>query len=363
MKAMTYLIINWYQRSRTADHRPYVTLACEHGGEVKIYTKPIVDNEEEEIPVKRREPYRPKNAGKLTEEQLQQTEQFRKSRVSPRNILQFFREQDVGCAVRAQKIYNVVAKIKKNRMQGRNTLEEVLCLSAQRGYIVFYRNRVESNVLNDVVAHPTSIAMIRTWSYVLIMDTTYKTNKETGLMLGIDDMFRNPYHMLYRRHIDQNMLAKLTGMVKGEEVAKQFVNGSCNKLINEIDKEECQRKLEVLKSKWQSRPDFLHYLFSTWLNPFVHKFCRVWTFQVLHFEVETTNHAESEHSVLKLWLSTCRGDLDTMFLNIDSLIEDQIAIIKYSLKISKLKEKFVAKSNVMLKSISNKISHLALKKI
>ncbi|KAI5657901.1 hypothetical protein M9H77_26694 [Catharanthus roseus] len=63
----------------------------------------------------------------------------------------------------AQKVYNVVAKIKKNRMKGRNTVEEVLSLSAGRGYTVFYRNREESNVLSDiVVAHPTSIIMIRT---------------------------------------------------------------------------------------------------------------------------------------------------------------------------------------------------------
>ncbi|KAI5664478.1 hypothetical protein M9H77_23801 [Catharanthus roseus] len=80
-------------------------------------------------------------AARLTEEQLHQTEQFRKSHVPPCNILRFFREQDVGCAVSAQKIYNVVAKVKRNRMQGRNTVEEVLCLSAERGYTVFYTNR------------------------------------------------------------------------------------------------------------------------------------------------------------------------------------------------------------------------------
>ncbi|KAI5649959.1 hypothetical protein M9H77_35964 [Catharanthus roseus] len=79
--------------------------------------------------------------------------------------------------VLSQKIYNVVAKIKKNRMQGRNTVEEVLCLSAIRDYTIFYRNREDSNMLSDiVVAHPTSIEMLRTWPYVLIMDTTYKTN-------------------------------------------------------------------------------------------------------------------------------------------------------------------------------------------
>ncbi|KAI5676121.1 hypothetical protein M9H77_07071 [Catharanthus roseus] len=95
-------------------------------------------------------------SARLTEEQLQQTEQFRKS----------------------HKIYNVVAKIKRDRMQGRNTVEEVLHLSAERSYTVFYRNGEDNNVLSDIVAaHLTSIAMIRTWPYVLIMDTTYKTNK------------------------------------------------------------------------------------------------------------------------------------------------------------------------------------------
>ncbi|KAI5659294.1 hypothetical protein M9H77_28087 [Catharanthus roseus] len=95
-------------------------------------------------------------SARLTEEQLQQTKQFRKS----------------------HKIYNFVAKIKRNRMQGRNTVEEVLRLSAERGYTVFYKNGEDNNVLSDiVVAHLTLIAMIRTWPYVLIMDTTYKMNK------------------------------------------------------------------------------------------------------------------------------------------------------------------------------------------
>ncbi|KAI5655192.1 hypothetical protein M9H77_32379 [Catharanthus roseus] len=117
-------------------------------------------------------------------------------------------------------------------MQGRNTVEEVLRLSAERDYIVFYRNGEDSNVLSDiVVAHPTSIAMFRMWSYVLVMDTTYKTNK-------------------------------------------------------------------------------------------------VWTSQVMHFGVETTNRAESEHSVLKLWLSTCHGDLDTNTIDMESEMCDLTSLLQ-----------------------------------
>ncbi|KAI5682438.1 hypothetical protein M9H77_03666 [Catharanthus roseus] len=79
----------------------------------------------------------------------------------------------------AQKIYNVVAKIKRNRMQGKKHGRGSSLPKCTKGYTVFHRNREESNILSDiVVAHPTSIAMIRTWLCVLVMDTTYKTNKE-----------------------------------------------------------------------------------------------------------------------------------------------------------------------------------------
>ncbi|KAI5675551.1 hypothetical protein M9H77_06501 [Catharanthus roseus] len=90
---------------------------------------------------------------------------------------------------------------------------------------------------------------------------------------------------------------------------------------------------------------------------------RFWTKSVTHFGVETTNQAESEHSILKLWLSTFHGDLDTVFLNIDSLIEGQIVDIKALLEFSRTKEKFNAKISLILRIVSNKISHLALKKI
>ncbi|KAI5657514.1 hypothetical protein M9H77_26307 [Catharanthus roseus] len=53
----------------------------------------------------------------------------------------------------AQKIYNVVAKMKRNRMQGRTTVEEVLCLSAQRGYTIFYRNRERATYLVILSLH------------------------------------------------------------------------------------------------------------------------------------------------------------------------------------------------------------------
>ncbi|KAI5652621.1 hypothetical protein M9H77_29808 [Catharanthus roseus] len=101
---------------------------------------------------------------KLTEEQLIQIEQFRKSHGPPRNILRFFREQNVGCAV------SYVASTLMHlgfMFRGRNTVEEVLCLNAIRDYTVSIEDREDSNMLSDiVVAHPTSIEMLKMWPYV-----------------------------------------------------------------------------------------------------------------------------------------------------------------------------------------------------
>ncbi|KAI5670789.1 hypothetical protein M9H77_11153 [Catharanthus roseus] len=169
IKVNTYLIVTRYLSSRTSDRRPYVTLGYEHGGANKPRKKPVVNDKEEEVQVKRRVPYRTKTYGcpfKLKGEQIAMLK--------------------IG---NAQKIYYVVAKIKKNRMQGQNTVKEIFCLSAKRDYTVFYRNREDSNMLSDIViSHPTSIEMLRMWPYVLIMDTTYKTNKYNMPLLEVVGM-------------------------------------------------------------------------------------------------------------------------------------------------------------------------------
>ncbi|KAI5678019.1 hypothetical protein M9H77_08969 [Catharanthus roseus] len=70
----------------------------------------------------------------------------------------------------ARKIYNVVAKIKKIRMKGRNTVEKVLSLSTEWGYMVFYRNHEESNygaksnpILKNISNITSHLAMKKIW--------------------------------------------------------------------------------------------------------------------------------------------------------------------------------------------------------
>ncbi|KAI5653519.1 hypothetical protein M9H77_30706 [Catharanthus roseus] len=221
------------------------------------------------------------------------------------------------------KICNVVAKIKKNKMQGRKTMEEVLCL---RFWFINY-----------------IFSLIITFHLYFKIKVQYATIRSRRMTLT-----------------GKNFTVA-TAFMRNEQATTYRLATHRSKCVGKINRNG--RISYGLKMKWQRRPNFLHYLFNKWFNPLAHKFCRVWTSEVLHFGVETTNRTESEHLVPKLWLSTCYCDLDTMFLNINSLIEGQIAEIKSSLEISKLKENYSTKNNPILKNISNNISHLALKKI
>ncbi|KAI5683517.1 hypothetical protein M9H77_04745 [Catharanthus roseus] len=105
-------------------------------------------------------------AAKLTKEQLVHTEQSRKSHVPPRNILLFFREQNVGCAVR----YKMPL------------LEAVGMTSTYKNFTVataFMRN--EQGNEQDSSAHEPCVIII---------------DREIGLMLVIEEVFSTTYHML-----------------------------------------------------------------------------------------------------------------------------------------------------------------------
>ncbi|KAI5667699.1 hypothetical protein M9H77_17552 [Catharanthus roseus] len=92
------------------------------------------------------------------------------------------------CITRCQKIYNVIAKIKKNRMQGRNTIEEVLCLSAQRGYTLFYRNYEDSNA--------TTYRWVLQYNKHLYFSNTTSTENEQDVNAHGQRVGGNPYVLL-----------------------------------------------------------------------------------------------------------------------------------------------------------------------
>ncbi|KAI5673798.1 hypothetical protein M9H77_14162 [Catharanthus roseus] len=99
--------------------------------------------------------------------------------------------------------------MKKKRIEGRNTVEEVFHQCNQRGYRCYWRNCKENNILTYIViVHPVSILMMRSWQFVLIIDTTYKTNKYTMLLLEAVGMTSTGKTFIMATAFIQNKKAK-----------------------------------------------------------------------------------------------------------------------------------------------------------
>ena len=77
-------------------------------------------------------------------------------------------------------IYNVRQSIRREEMEGRTPLQHCLYMATEHNYVVWTDLDSEGDLSRLLVANPTSIQIIRMWSYVVLIDTTYKTNKKSG---------------------------------------------------------------------------------------------------------------------------------------------------------------------------------------
>ena len=75
-------------------------------------------------------------------------------------------------------IYNVRQSIGKEEIDGTTPLQHYLYMATDHNYVVWTDLDSEGKLIQLLIANPTSILMIRTWPYVVLIDTTYKTNKQ-----------------------------------------------------------------------------------------------------------------------------------------------------------------------------------------
>ncbi|XP_028068684.1 uncharacterized protein LOC114271253 [Camellia sinensis] len=132
-------------------------------------------------------------------------------------------------------------------------MQQLLGELAKHKYIELYRCEDGSMTVTDLFwVHPVSLDLLRTFSRVLVMDCTYKTNRyrlplleivlqilrdlidnsvlpkvivtdrELALMNAIDNTFPNARHLLCRWHINKNVLMKCKKMFETKEKWDKF---------------------------------------------------------------------------------------------------------------------------------------------
>ena len=115
---------------------------------------------------------------RLTQEQYNTTSRLTKSHVKPKEILDHLKREDPNIRTTLKHIYNARNKIKSEAMGGRTVMQQLMHYIDQYGYFIWHRLDEATSQLSDLMfCHPRSLQMLRLFPYVLLMDSTYKTNR------------------------------------------------------------------------------------------------------------------------------------------------------------------------------------------
>ena len=77
---------------------------------------------------------------------------------------------------RMRQIYNERQKLRKEGLDQRTIAQQFFFECRKEGYFCEHRGNKNGEVTDIFFAHPESVALLKAFSYVLVMDSTYNTN-------------------------------------------------------------------------------------------------------------------------------------------------------------------------------------------
>ena len=117
-------------------------------------------------------------AGRLRPDEHVLVVDMRKSLVKPSNILLTLKENNKNNVTTIKQLYKARYTYKRSVRGSRTELQQLMMLLERDQYIQWSRCYQDSKVVSDVFwTHPDSVKLLNAFSIILLMDSTYKTNK------------------------------------------------------------------------------------------------------------------------------------------------------------------------------------------
>ena len=99
------------------------------------------------------------------------------AQVPPRHIMRTLVEKFSGDRPNIRHVYNCRSKIRMEQFEGREVVHQVLHLARQSKYLTWVFTDSNNVLQHAFMAHPIMTNLLRTYPYVIGMDSTYKTNR------------------------------------------------------------------------------------------------------------------------------------------------------------------------------------------
>ncbi|XP_012839274.1 PREDICTED: uncharacterized protein LOC105959681 [Erythranthe guttata] len=235
------------------------------------------------------------------------------------------RKDDPTIQTSMKHVYNELAKIKSEKMEGMTVIQFMMHNFQQGEYRYWHRVDSEtSNTITDIMfACPESIKLLRLFPNVEANATKFMGGKK-----------------------DQGLI---------------FRRVLWAKLVKSETEEEYHYNYNETVGRYAGYPRLIQYLNDTWLI-YKEKFVRAYTRNVYHFGNTSTNMVESAHSSANGWLNASTGGMD----NVQGKLRDQVYI-----QISQLKCDFSLSSKIRkhtaawpcFQGLICYVTHLALEKL
>ncbi|XP_057425864.1 uncharacterized protein LOC130719248 [Lotus japonicus] len=271
--------------------------------------------------------------GRLTEEEKGLVGTMTSTWTPPRQILAALKENNPGNLTTITQVYSCNKWFKKEERGPLTEMQHLMKKLVEAKYVHFERQQADSSEIRDLfLAHPDAVRLFNTFSHVVIMDCTYKTNRyqipllemvgltSTGLTFSI------AFCYIVREHtIDYVWALECMKSLIADDARLPQVIGFTECLMENWKCLIYAETVEQFDEEWKEMcvmckdfPDFISYISTTWLKH-KEKFVSAWTNSVLHFGTTTSNRAESAHSTLKRMLKDGRGDLCASWNAVDRL--------------------------------------------
>ena len=104
--------------------------------------------------------------------------QLRATDIQPAFIMTSIRQNFPSFFASMNQIYNVKQSIRREKMEGRILLQHCLYMTIEHNHVVWTNLNSEGQLSRLLIANRTSIQMICMWPYIVLIDTTYQTNKQ-----------------------------------------------------------------------------------------------------------------------------------------------------------------------------------------
>ncbi|XP_012839916.1 PREDICTED: uncharacterized protein LOC105960297 [Erythranthe guttata] len=274
-----------------------------------------------------------------------------------KKILVNLRQNGLGLDAYSKQIYNEKAKLRRLARGDRTVMQHLIGLLEEHNYYKWFRTDETTHAVIDLMwAHPLSVELLSKFPYVILLDSTYKTNqcklplleivgvtpvgkkftvgvvfmrheneehytwvlqrlkrlfpphtlpsalvtdRELGLLTAIENVFPTVPHLLCLWHINMNVgrrASKCFGNSRRQGFA--FVVIPWQTLVTSVCEEDFNRNYRVLVDDYANHPQLIEYLQDTWLI-YKEKFVKAWTDLVFHLGNTSTSRVESNHRALK----------------------------------------------------------------